>query len=474
MENTLGFFSTDGRNWTPKGVVFSESQLALWVPSGAQHLWAPAAMQDSNGTTHLFVPDVTNTSLPDSQHPWTTPNVHTSARTFVSGSMPGAGPFGPYWITLPITDEFGNDPGYMSDPEPFQDSTGRYLLWANGDGDTCGGLSVGRFGATISSVTQIQELTITGFPSTLATCSYKSPFANKEGRGASVNHPYMEGPSLFKLSDMSSRPGLPGPYTLVFAAKPTSRPSECISGTSSEYEVIAYATSSSVTGPYAYQGILMCGSTTEWTNQATLTTISTAAGAERLVMIYHDGPAGGIHNRRLHAECMFFGRGTIAGVVRSATGFADCMNGANADAWVLRSRRPKYAPPWGIVTANVDQGARLYASRSQVGPWERFDVLDQNGVPISPTAIGQWSQVRIRAQANNKWVCAENAGRGQLVANRSQVGAWEKFSLWAPDGVFAQLDSEESSLGVNTDTYQRLYPDSPPRAPQEYFDILHL
>src|SRR5689334_13467905 len=43
MNQTMGYFSTDGRSWTSQGPVFTESKYVSkgWTPSGANHLWAP-------------------------------------------------------------------------------------------------------------------------------------------------------------------------------------------------------------------------------------------------------------------------------------------------------------------------------------------------------------------------------------------------------------------------------------------------
>ena len=35
----------------------------------------------------------------------------------------------------------------------------------------------------------------------------------------------------------------------------------------------------------------------------------------------------------------------------------------------------------------------------------------------------------LRAQVNGRYVVAENAGAAPLIANRTAIGAWEKFDL---------------------------------------------
>jgi hypothetical protein len=100
MANTKGYFSTNGgRTWTARGTVVTEGQLETdiggFVQPSSNHLWAPAALQDVNNNTFLFVPDVANPNPPDPANPWG-PNSHTSSRTAVMLPLVGAGAFGPF------------------------------------------------------------------------------------------------------------------------------------------------------------------------------------------------------------------------------------------------------------------------------------------------------------------------------------------------------------------------------------------
>jgi hypothetical protein len=112
-----------------------------------------------------------------------------------------------------------------------------------------------------------------------------------------TGQPYLEGPSLYRTDSWGT--GVPGPYLLEFAAKPTSRPSACAANLgepNTANEVIAYATAQSPTGPYTYKGILMCGSSSEWTDQATLMPLQLTDfwgnTHQAIAMYYHDGPGG--------------------------------------------------------------------------------------------------------------------------------------------------------------------------------------
>ncbi|MFD1052623.1 hypothetical protein ACFQ1S_47025, partial [Kibdelosporangium lantanae] len=60
----------------------------------------------------------------------------------------------------------------------------------------------------------------------------------------------------------------------------------------------------------------------------------------------------------------------------------------------------------------------LIANRTAIGAWETFQLV-RNGD----------GSVSLRAQANNNYVCAENAGAQPLIANRTAIGAWEQFDL---------------------------------------------
>lgn len=60
----------------------------------------------------------------------------------------------------------------------------------------------------------------------------------------------------------------------------------------------------------------------------------------------------------------------------------------------------------------------LVANRDRVGTWETFEIR----------VVGS-NRIALKSAANNRFVCAENAGAKALVANRDQVGPWETFQL---------------------------------------------
>ncbi len=374
MEETRAYFSTNGYSgWVDKGRVFHENTLesAGWVPTNAYHLWAPSAVK--NGSYYyLFVPDVSDISN-DSP-----PNISTSSRISVSRST---SPFGPFSYRGTVTVQ-----GYMSDPDVVMDGSTPWIIWANGDNGTCGGFTTAPLESDMMTTVSrsVNPVTLHGI-NVLGDCDGAGP---KTG-------PYVEGASSYKIGST---------WVMYFAAKPTSTPAECatsVGGPGTANEVIAWATSNYASGAYTYKGIVMCGSSTEWTNQATVQTLPNA----RTIMVYHDSAAD-VKERRLHAECLFFSKSSsgaptiIAGVYRqalnAANGFNDCMAGTNSDYRGLHMKDPQYPNVPPIIRA-PSNGTALTANRSAVGPWERYRRVDLGSGVFA-----------LRALSNGKYLCAQN------------------------------------------------------------------
>jgi hypothetical protein len=280
-------------NWLPAGgtssspAVLSESQYP-WVTPGANHLWAPDMFYNELGQYALLVPDVADTG-----------NEDTSSRIGVSMSSSAFGPF-TYQGMLDL-DPNNDQPngGYASDPSATwaNESANPWLVYANGTFNNCGGLSVAEvdFGFT-GVVSGPYPLTINNLPASFNGC-------------ANNTRPYLEGPEIYQFSQ-----GYSG-YYLMFAAKPQN-----------QNEVIAYAWSNSITGPYTYMGTIMNGSSTEFTNQASI--VPAGNNFQNYLFFYHDGPSG-THNRKVHAECLHFNSdGTIQPITRStsSSSLANCWN----------------------------------------------------------------------------------------------------------------------------------------------------
>ncbi len=59
------------------------------------------------------------------------------------------------------------------------------------------------------------------------------------------------------------------------------------------------------------------------------------------------------------------------------------------------------------------------AVRDNIDDWETFTLIE----------LWNTSNVALISHANNHLVCAEAGGSQPLIANRVQLGPWEKFSL---------------------------------------------
>jgi hypothetical protein len=70
-------------------------------------------------------------------------------------------------------------------------------------------------------------------------------------------------------------------------------------------------------------------------------------------------------------------------------------------------------------------GREIVANRTEPGAWETFEVVKVDATHVALKA------------SNGQFVCAENGGGRELVANRSDVGAWETFEVVPVDGGIA-------------------------------------
>jgi hypothetical protein len=257
------------------------------------------------------------------------------------------------------------------------------------------------------------------------------------GNCGETGRPYLEGPQIYQTSSFGVA-DIPGPYLLVVAAKPDNPPAECTGYPQPDKpnEVLAYATATSPQGPYTYQGILMCGSSTEWTNQGSLLMMPDQTGTNRLVLFYHDGPDRnmvGSPERKVHAECLFYGSGNIAMVTRSESWtdlgfssptFSSCMANANYSddstvGLMFSGAWGPFAPPQHYVTAENQGASDLVFNRPTIGPWERFH--------LNVVSSGQSNEnVDIQSLANGEWVTTQIDGH--LLANSVTLPSSPQFS----------------------------------------------
>lgn len=486
MNQTMAYFSADGLNWTSEGAVLNESAYVSrgWTPSGANHLWAPQwAENPKNSYNYLYVPDVSNLG-----------SESTSSYIGVSYALPGH-TFGPYHADVQLHGDPNVHGGYASDPNVFKDSNGNlYMDYANGDASNCGGISIAPMSNYVTMGTSQAISLVNG------SAPGAPQISELGGCNVGSTHyamPYMEGPSIYytpSWNEGALTGTLPGPYLMVFAAKPLDSaavPPECSGGgqPNTHYEVIAYATSFNPTGPYTYQGILMCGSAQEWTNQASLMPMRASSGDMAIAMIYHDAstPGGPPQGRTLHGECLFWGGGlsgnTFAGTTRtngsyfSDGGLYKCLNNFNPYAVVLKSQ-----VNGRLVSAQFSGGyptGELVANRQMTGgpgSWEWFEFYSYNSTPLPAryelTARNAIPVAGLQSQKNFDWV-SSYSNTSPLQANSSSYGIDQeyalqfdadgtvRFSAYTNQGVATQSDG---SLVANGST-QVLY--------QEEFDLLH-
>jgi hypothetical protein len=441
-------------NWVSRGAVFNENQITTdqpggFVPPGADHLWAPTMAVGPNGSAYLYVPDLSDTS---------DAGQHTSSHIAVAQAASPLGPFTYLQKTIDIS-------GYASDPDVFQAVDGTWdLAYADGDFNNCGGISIaGLNSSTMSDVISgSSQIQINGI-GVLGNCN---------GRG----RPYEEGPQIYQASSFGMGTST---YLMVVAAKPDHVPTECagFGQPDTDNEVLAWATSNNVAGPYTYQGVLMCGSSTEWTNQGSLVPIIDNAGAQRLALFYHDGPTGA-HNRKVHAACVWHGNidfdqdmpGRTVGqaympiVTRDFAGntttFSQCMAGVGSNSVGLLAENLGF-----LVCAENAGASNLAVNRSSMGTWEEFTIINDGGTNIS-----------FQANINGRYVTAENAGNSPLIANRTAIGSWETFdgNGYSPGNAFLLFAATVNNNWVEANLAGQMLAIGSRRGPGAPYDIMHL
>ena len=456
MQDTLTFFSNDGLKWNPVNVALTESKLQKVVNgniqtlNGTKHLWAPAVrtLITPGGRAErpvenyfMYTPDLLNPEDRFSSRIWV---------TYSNNPLTGYGNT-PIWglptsnnqqiqgiPTAAEIDTFKNTyPLYMSDPAVFTNTSDAdntywnhefddYLVWADGDYSSCGGVSIRKMTNqwTVEKFSNPNQawLDIQGLNSgtdALGTCTKKYPTTHQ----INIGRPYIEGAELFHTGQLglakTPNEGLPGPYLMVFAAKPALVPSRCATtnGEPGTYnEVIAYATSSSVTGPYTYRGIIMCGSATEWTNQATVEQVRAPDGTYRLVLVYHDGPDAGSQgnkrNRALHSECLYSVDSAFVKTMRSSDGAASV---SGAPSWcIANSKITALTSVSNGLYLNVNNSGNLQASGQDVGIWEQL------------SRVTSGSYTYLKARNGNKYI---GTSTSQLNANQTSTTTTARFTF---------------------------------------------
>jgi hypothetical protein len=466
MSQTMGYFSPDGLNWTASNVAVTESTLGM---SGTKHLWAPAVRRVKNPVGpvnaqdyYLYTPDLTNK------------NDKYSSKIFVTSSTDPISGYGNVNIpsnTVKVKQIAGV--GYMSDPEVFVDGndpttpdpTRQYLLWADGDKDSCGGMSLRHMSshtALDAGFTDPSQawLGIGGpLEADMGNCVKKKVGGGGGGVGTEVHRPYLEGGSIFKTSNWQSslNHSLPGPYVMVFAAKPEFTPAVCQQPgqPNSDLSVIAYATAGSVTGPWTYQGIIMCGSDSEWTNQATIEEVKDANGRPHLVLVYHDGVNTDSRNRKLRSECLLTdSHGKFLLTSRSSDGAAST---SGTPGWCLAPNMTNTVALRSVGTnqfvSSPGASSQLRATGSYVGLWEQY-ALNSGDQVLFYTLLSR--------NPGNQWVQVNRNDGNKVMTRGAAAGAWESiYPVQAPNNTYNLRDSAGNFWHVNPDGNLTASPGTP-------------
>lgn len=96
------------------------------------------------------------------------------------------------------------------------------------------------------------------------------------------------------------------------------------------------------------------------------------------------------------------------------------------------------------VCAEGGGGGTVVANRSVAREWETFRLVDRNGPPL-----GSGDQVALRAN-NGQFVCAEGGGGREVVANRNAIREWETFTILHADGSGGEIaNGQQVALRAN-------------------------
>jgi hypothetical protein len=92
------------------------------------------------------------------------------------------------------------------------------------------------------------------------------------------------------------------------------------------------------------------------------------------------------------------------------------------------------------VCAENAGAAPLIANRDAIGLWEQFNLIDAGS-----------GFVALQSRVNNKYVTTESAGQASLIANRTVIGLWEKFRLLINPDTTVSLQSDANGKYVTAE-----------------------
>jgi hypothetical protein len=203
-----------------------------------------------------------------------------------------------------------------------------------------------------------------------------------------------------------------------------------------------------VTGPWTYQGIMMCGSDSEWTNQATIEEVQDANGRPHLVLVYHDGVNTDSRNRKLRSECLLTdSHGKFLLTSRSPEGAAST---AGAPAWCVTPGKTNIVALRSVGTNNFVSSpggaSQLRATGSYVGLWEQFGLNTGDQVNF---------YYLLSRNPGNQWVQVNRNDGNKVMTRGAAAGEWEGIrpvqAAGAPMTTYNLRDSAGNFWHVNPD-----------------------
>lgn len=103
------------------------------------------------------------------------------------------------------------------------------------------------------------------------------------------------------------------------------------------------------------------------------------------------------------------------------TGLTTFMVGKNVQTYTDTTAVPFTTYYYRVLATNIVGDTTVYTTPSVGFPTQRINSTSSNSVAIR--------RIALQAAANNKYVCADNAGQLPLIANRIAIGPWETFEL---------------------------------------------
>jgi len=73
-------------------------------------------------------------------------------------------------------------------------------------------------------------------------------------------------------------------------------------------------------------------------------------------------------------------------------------------------------------------GRELVANRTEAHQWETFKIIGPNG-KIDGSAVRNGDKISFQTYDGTHFVCAENGGGQELIANRTEAHQWETFTV---------------------------------------------